>query len=470
MSTHDGARAHILVFPYPAQGHMLPLLDLTHQLALSNLSITIVITPKNLHTLTPLLTVHPDIQTLVLPFPSHPSIPDGVENVKDLGNAGNISIINALGKLFDPITHWFHSHPNPPVAILSDFFLGWTVRLAHHLNIVRIAFFSSGSFLVAVSEYLWNHLDEIKSGTAIQLHKLPGSPIFKEEHLPTLVRLYKRDDPQWEFVKEVYVANFLSWGCVFNSSEALEGVYLDYLKTAMGHNRVFGVGPLSLVGPNLTRGNNPDSDPNANIFKWLNECLDGSVLYVCFGSQKALNKEQTEALAIGLERSGTRFLWAVKTGFCGQADSKNGLIPDGFEERVACRGLILKGWVPQVAILNHKAVGGFLSHCGWNSTLEAIVGGVMILAWPMEADQFVNAKLLVDDMGVAVRVCEGAESVPDSAELGRIISESFSECAEMKIKAKESKEKALAAVKSGGSSNRELDKLVQELRRLHHVK
>ncbi|XP_044489410.1 UDP-glycosyltransferase 89A2-like [Mangifera indica] len=468
MSRDDNAGAHILVFPYAAQGHMLPLLDLTHQLALRNLTITIVITPKNLLSLTPLLTAHPDIQTLVLPFPFHPSIPEGVENVNELGSIGNLPVINALGKLFDPISHWFHSHPNPPVAILSDFFLGWTLSLAHHLNIIRIAFFSSGLFLAAVSEYLWYHFDEIKSGTAMQLHKLPGSPIFREEHLPSIVRLYKRDDPEWEFVKEGYVANFLSWGCVFNSSEALEGVYLDYLKTTMGSDRVFGVGPLSLVGLNLTHGNEPGSDPSDPVFEWLDECPDGSVLYVCFGSQKALNKEQTEALARGIERSGIRFLWVVKTGFSGQADNKYGLIPEGFEERVAGTGLILKGWVPQVEILNHKAVGGFLSHCGWNSTLEAMVGGVMILAWPMEADQFVNAKLLVDDMGVGVRVCEGAESVPDSVELGGIISESFSERGELKLKVKELKEKALAAMKSGGSSDRELDRLVQELSSLHH--
>ncbi|XP_044490123.1 UDP-glycosyltransferase 89A2-like [Mangifera indica] len=469
MSRDNSAGAHILVFPYPAQGHMLPVLDLTHQLALRNLTITIVITPRNLPCLTPLLTAHPDIQTLVLPFPFHPSIPDGVENVKDLGCTGNVPIMNALGNLFDPVSHWFHSHPNPPVAILSDFFLGWTLRLAYHLNIVRIAFFSSGSFLASVFEYIWYHLDEIKSGSAIQLHKLPGSPILSEEHLPTAVRLYKRDDPQMEFVKEGLVANFSSWGCVFNSSEALEGVYLDYLKTTMGNDRVFGVGPLSLVGLNLTNRKDPGFDPSDSVFEWLDKCPDGSVLYVCFGSQKALNKEQMEALATGIERSGIRFLWVVKTGFTGQADGKYGLIPDGFEERVADRGLILKGWVPQVAILNHKAVGGFLSHCGWNSTLEAIVGGVMILAWPMEADQFVNAKLLVDDMGVAVRVCEGAESVPDSAELGGIISESFSEVGQVKIKAKELKEKALAAVESGGSSYRELDRLVQELTGLQHV-
>ena len=98
--------------------------------------------------------------------------------------------------------------------------------------------------------------------------------------------------------------------------------------------------------------------------------------------------------------------------------------------------------------------------------LEGIVSGVTILAWPMEADQFVNARLLVDDLRVAVLVCEGADSVPDSDELGKVIGESLSQCGETKIKARELRDKALAAVKSGGSSLRDLETLVQELRKL----
>ncbi|KAK4260952.1 hypothetical protein QN277_004010 [Acacia crassicarpa] len=98
------AKSHVLVFPYPAQGHILALLDLTHQLALRGLSITVVVTPKNLSLLHPLLRAHPvAVQTLILPFPSHPKIPPGVENVRGLGIAGNYSMINALSKLQDPI-------------------------------------------------------------------------------------------------------------------------------------------------------------------------------------------------------------------------------------------------------------------------------------------------------------------------------------------------------------------------------
>ncbi|KAL7184406.1 hypothetical protein ACSBR2_026543 [Camellia fascicularis] len=369
---------HILIFPYPAQGHMLPMLDLAHQLALRGITITILVTPKNLPILNPLLSTHhpSSIQTLVLPFPPHPSLPSGVENIKDIGNAGNLPMINALGKLHDPIIHWFKSHPSPPVAILSDFFLGWTLHLAHQL-----------------------------------------------------------------------------------------GEYLDHLKNKMGHQRVWVVGPLSLFAGAETMGRiNPDKDSGDRVLAWLDGCPDGSVLYVCFGSQKLLKRDQMEALAAGLEHSKIRFVWVVKSVTAQQVEDGYGFVPDGFEDRVLGRGMVLKGWAPQTSILSHRAVSGFLSHCGWNSVLEGIMAGVMILASPMEADQFVNARLLVEDVGAGVRVCEGADAVPDSTELAQTIANSMSgDTSVQKVRAKELKDKAVEAVKESGSSWRDLEGLVNEL-------
>ncbi|KAE8691758.1 UDP-glycosyltransferase 89A2 [Hibiscus syriacus] len=445
------ANPHILVFPYPAQGHMLALLDLTHQLALRGLTITILVTPKNLSFLSPLLSSHPSsITPLVLPFPSHPLIPPGVEHVKDLGNTGNFPIMAALGKLHDPLLNWFYSHSNPPVALISDFFLGWTQHLATRLQIPRIAFFSISTLLVSIFDYLWNNVEKVRSLSEVEFGHLPRSPIFKQEHLPSLFKLYKRSDPDSEFVKDGSIANTKSWGCVLNSFDALEAENVQCLKTHIGHNRVFTIGPLSLTGLEVSGRSNSGSEQNDQVLTWLDRCPDGSVLYVCFGSQKLLRKEQMEALANGLEKSGTRFIWVVKPGTTRQQEEGYGVVPDGFEERIAGQGLVIKGWAPQVLILNHKAVGGFLSHCGWNSVSEAIVGGVMILAWPMEADQYVNTILLVDDMGVGVRVSAGADSVPDSEELGHAIAEAMAENGGMKAKAKDLKEKAREAVSHGG--------------------
>lgn len=187
---------------------------------------------------------------------------------------------------------------------------------------------------------------------------------------------------------------------------------------------------------------------------WLDGCPNGSVLYICFGSQKELTKDQCDALALGLAKSMTRFVWVTKKD----------PIPDGFEDRVSGRGMIVRGWVPQVAVLNHVAVGGFLSHCGWNSVLEAMASGTMILAWPMEADQFVDARLLVEHKNVAVRVCEGGKTVPNPHELSRIIAETMGECGrEVRARASEMGRKARATTEIGGNSSEDLKRLVKEL-------
>ncbi|KAK0573245.1 hypothetical protein LWI29_004861 [Acer saccharum] len=148
--SRSGEIVHVLVFLYPAQGHTLPLLDLTHQLSLCNITITVLTTPKN----KPLLNANPTIQTLVFPFPSHPLIPPGVENVREFGNRGNLPVMLTLTNLFDPIVDWFQSHHNLHVAIISDFFLGWTLSLTNQIHIPRINFCSFGAFLCSVLDYV----------------------------------------------------------------------------------------------------------------------------------------------------------------------------------------------------------------------------------------------------------------------------------------------------------------------------
>ncbi|KAF7124127.1 hypothetical protein RHSIM_Rhsim12G0070300 [Rhododendron simsii] len=292
---------------------MLALLDLTHQLALHGLTLTVLVTPKNLPTLNPLLSAHPSIKTLVLPLPHHPSLPAGVENVRDIGNSGNVPIINALGKLHDPITQWFKSHPNPPVALISDFFLGWTLHLANQLGIPRIAFYSTRAFLTSLLNFLWQNVKTVRSLPAVNFPDLPRSPCFAAEHLPSVYRVYRESEPDMEFLRDGFLANTRSWGSIFNSFDGLEGEYLDHLMKEMGHGRVWGVGPLSLVGADEAIGRaNPDQNSGGSVLSWLDGCPDGSVVYVCFGSQKLLKRDQMEALASGLERSGIRL---VQFGF-----------------------------------------------------------------------------------------------------------------------------------------------------------
>jgi len=139
------------------------------------------------------------------------------------------------------------------------------------------------------------------------------------------------------------------------------------------------------------------------------------VVYLCFGSRGSFSMTQLKEIAEGLERSGHRFLWVVKRPLQEHLETKQvhdttgefelgSVLPSGFMERTNERGLVVRSWAPQVEVLNRESVGGFVSHCGWNSVLEGVVAGVPMIAWPLHAEQHVNRNVMVEDMKVAVAV------------------------------------------------------------------
>ncbi|KAA8541089.1 hypothetical protein F0562_025052 [Nyssa sinensis] len=280
-----------------------------------------------------------------------------------------------------------------------------------------------------------------------------------------LQTLYVEGDPVSEFLKDGIHADTVSWGLVINTFNDLEKVYLDYLKEELGHDRVWAVGPIlpsadDHMSRPIERGGS-SSDLGSNILSWLDKCDDHKVVYVCFGSKAVLTNKQMEELALGLEKSGAKFIWCVKEQNKGHVEEEYGVIPIGFEDRVVGRGLVIKEWVPQTLILKHRAVGAFLTHCGWNSVLEGLIAGVPMLTWPMGAEQFVNATLLVDELKVAIRVCEGAQAIPSSTDIARMVAKSVCENCVERVRTMELHEAALGAIKKGGSSFKDLHELVK---------
>ncbi|KAF8378532.1 hypothetical protein HHK36_029875 [Tetracentron sinense] len=371
-----------------------------------------------------------------------------------------------MKQLYSPILQWFQAHPSPPTAILSDLFLGWTHHLASELRIPRIIFSPSGALAVSLANFNWRDLpkreDPNNPNFPISFPKVPNSPVFPWCHLSFLFRAYVEGNTYLQIVRDDWLANIASWGLVVNSFSELEGVYLDHLKKDMGHDRVWAVGPLSPLEATERCGSS--SIPTHELMNWLDTCGDHSVVYICFGSQAILSNKQMEELAAGLEASDARFIWCVKEVKGENGCAEFGMVPTGFTDRVVGKGLVIRGWVPQVEILRHKSMGVFLTHCGWNSVLEGLVAGVPMIAWPMGADQFINARLLVEEMGVAVKVCEGEDSIPNSEDVARVVVESLGENWPMRVRAKELSVAALGAIKEGtGSSTKDLDGLVKEL-------
>jgi len=484
MAANIERRPHVLVFPFPAQGHMIPLLDLTHTLACHGLSLTVRTTPQNQSLLDPLLhkasTEGLSIQPLIIPLPPTEGLPPGCENLAQIPLHLFFLLMHSFKELAHPIEHWFQQQKNsdygfgPPVCMISDFFLGWTYDTATKLGIPRIVFHPCGAFDAFLHYSLWKYMPGLMESDDDKVHfpELPHPVSFAKHQISSLGQLYKRSDPVSEFIRYSMNLNVKSWGNLINTFNDLEAVYMDHLQRVSGRP-VWSVGPLfppAVFDPKQRRTMIERGKPttiNESVFlQWLDSRGEKSVIYICFGSQACLSNKQVEEMAAGLEATEESFIWVIRDPPSGMPADEYGVLPQGFEERMEGRGLIIRGWAPQLLILSHPSVGGFLSHCGWNSTLESVTLGVPLITWPMAADQYYNARLLVEYLKVGVRFCEGATTVPNRDDWRIAVKRLLAREGEEMKRAEELSKAARIAVQEGGTSYRNIEAFVSEIKKL----
>ncbi|KAM7467836.1 hypothetical protein LguiB_015398 [Lonicera macranthoides] len=156
-----------------------------------------------------------------------------------------------------------------------------------------------------------------------------------------------------------------------------------------------------------------------DITEWLNGKEPGSTVLASFGNEYYLSKDKIKEITRGLELNGVNFLWVVRFP-SGEKIKTIDVLPDGFLEKIKERGLIVEGWAPQVRILSHASVGGFLSHCGWNSLLESLKFGVPIISLPMNYDQPLSGRVVVA-VGAAMEVMRDKNGKIAGEEVGKVI-------------------------------------------------
>ena len=228
--------------------------------------------------------------------------------------------------------------------------------------------------------------------------------------------------------------------------------------------------PVYPVGPLLNLKH--DQNRELDVIHWLDDQPPSSVVFLCFGSLGAFNKGQIMEIANGLENSGFRFVWTLR-GPPPKDDIASSdytdfdeVLPKGFLNRTFGVGKII-GWAPQMDILSHHAIGGFISHCGWNSILESIWYGVPIATWPMDAEQQLNAFQMVRELGIAIEIkLDNKKNVSDlvnAQEVESKIKSLMDSSSDVKRKGKEMREKCVQALMKGGSSNNYLQCLIEDM-------
>lgn len=453
---------HIVFLPFLAPGHMIPLVDIAKAVAARpGVRATIVTTTGNAPRIRPAIdaTPHP-ITLLTLPFPSA-TCP---ENVSALPTPRMTDeFLRAIDDLELPFEHLIAN--NFADCIVADFLFPWATDVAVRLGIPKINYASDGSFPCVVISALGRHKPHEAVASKVQPFLVPGLPhpvhLTASQVIEDMFVIEEKS--YWaDFLGRVAAADTQSYGTVINSFYEMEPDYVDMFKSASAPRRLWNVGPVSLCNQELTvRGG--ELEVSEDCLRWLENKNPGSVLYVCFGSAGQLTAAQLREVALGLESSDHPYIWVVRG-----AGDESEWMPDW-----SGKGLIVRGWVPQVAVLNHRAVGGFVTHCGWNSTLEGVSAGVPMITWPLFYDQFFIEKLIVDvlKIGVAAGSMVSSYRKEDRTlvrreQLREAVNEVMREGGEAEERRRRAKKLAVMAkdaVVEGGSSYKDMTDMIQAL-------
>ncbi|KAL9230964.1 hypothetical protein vseg_006245 [Gypsophila vaccaria] len=469
--TQSKCAPHIAMIPTPGMGHLIPLTELARRLTESyNLFVTFFIpndgsTPSH-STLSLLTSLPKSVAYHFLPPVDVSDLPeDAVIETRIL-----LTLTRSIPTLRDSLRAL--SESNRFVALVTDHFGFSLFDLAKEFGALPYLFFLCN----ALGLCFGFNLPKYDQMYTCEYRDLP-EPVCV---CPGSVPIHGSDfaDPAQDRKSEAYegmlhmVEKFHDVAGIFvNSFPHLEPAALKYLMNDEIRQQN-NIPPVYPIGPVIKSGS--ESEPEGSrCISWLDEQPRGSVLLVSFGSGGTLSHEQIIELACGLESSGVRFLWVIKSpndkvanASYFNVDNTNdplAYLPKGFLERTIGVGLVVPSWVPQVRVLSHGSTGGFLMHCGWNSTMESVVHGVPMIAWPLFAEQKFNAVILADDLKVALRVRPNEE--------GLIKREQISEYARglirgevgelMRDRMKDLKEKAKLALSEGGSADETLAKVAQ---------
>ncbi|KAI3975839.1 hypothetical protein MKX01_015387 [Papaver californicum] len=449
---------HIAILPCPGMSHLIPHLELAKQLCNFHASVAqsqYLIShplPESLHVyhlpsrdISPFVTDSTDVLTRTTII-IRESLPD-VQSY----------IVSSLNKKVDDDTS---ASLIPVNVLIADCFVTNSFDIFDKVGIPKYIFFCPAADLLPFMIYL-PVLDSQVQGEFFYLKEpiqIPGCKQLQPADIVEQVRNRKIEGYKW-FLHHASSQDL--------EPETIKALREDPVLRQLGTPCVYPVGPLV-------------REPLAKVVKdehymaWLNQQPQESVIFISFGSEGILSAEQMKELAWGLELSRKRFIWVVRKPveslFFSVGNNPDEYLPDDYQNRIKGVGLVIPSWAPQVEILSHSSVGGFLSHCGWNSTLESICHGVPMIAWPLYAEQRSNAAMLEEEIGVAIRVkAKSDNGVVSREEIEKLVGMLMEEGNEdtrkgfrLRSRAKQLQKLMIQAVNKGGSSYNSLSEMANQ--------
>ncbi|KAL6342434.1 hypothetical protein AAG906_011124 [Vitis piasezkii] len=419
----------ILLVTYPAQGHINPSLQLAKLLIRAGAHVTFV-TSSSASTR---MSKPPTLEGL-----EFDDLQNFMSEFERLGSQALTELIVARANEGRPFT-----------CLLYGILIPWVAEVAQSFHLPSALVWSQPATVFDIYYYYFNGYGELignKGNGSSSSIELPGLPLLSSSDLPSFLVPSKAIAYNFALKllqKQLEQLNRESNPRVLvNSFDALESEALR----AINKFKLMELDPYpsdTSFGGDLFRG-------SKDYIQWLNSNPESSVIYVSFGSISVLSKQQSEEIARGLLDSGRPFLWVIRAKENGEEEKDDDKL--SCVEELEQQGMIVP-WCSQVEVLSHPSLGCFVSHCGWNSTLESLASGVPVVAFPQWTDQTTNAKLIEDVWKTGLRVMVNQEGIVEGGEIKK--------CLELVME--KWKDLAREAVKEGGSSDKNLKNFVDEI-------
>ncbi|KDP27235.1 hypothetical protein JCGZ_19934 [Jatropha curcas] len=433
---------HVLVIPYPAQGHVNPLMHFSQRIANLGIKITFVNTDF----------VHKRVLSAIVdndsvgssPFVNLVSIPDGLGSEDDRNDFGKLcdSMLTTMLKKLEELIQDLNGDDGPISCIVADGHMGWVREVAKKIGIrVAIVWPASAALFsleAIIPKLIRDGTIDSSDGFSTKKHIIqlsPGIPNFDTQNMPwNLGGDSNSQKAIFEYIQRMTEGSKMADWKLCNSTYDLEP-------------EAFSLTPNLLpIGPLIANYNTGSSgsqlwQEDSSCLKWLDQQKPQSVIYVAFGSTTIFNQTQFQELALGLQLTEKPFLWVVRPGITEE-------YPDEFQGR---NGKIVS-WVPQQKVLSHPSIACFVSHCGWNSTIEGVSNGVPFLCWPYFADQFLNESYICEIWKVGLGFDKDENGIIRKGEIKEKMDRLFSDKS-IRERSLNLKQRVRSSVGEGGQSS-----------------
>ncbi|KAM3236791.1 mogroside IE synthase [Capsicum annuum] len=449
---------HIVVLADQGQGHINPMLQFSKRLASKGIKITVATTLSNAKAMKAAFSDSMITFESIYDDCSEGGVvgPGGFKGFLDRFQASGSTNLTKF------ISDQVHTE-RPVKCLVYDANISWASNITTQLGIAGAAFFTQSCATAATYYPMYCEVYEKTPPSMPSFPVMTGLPKLRFPNLPSLGCSAGRYPPIIMHILGQF-DNFekADW-VLFNSFDKLEEEVVDWMKKLWNAVTIGPTLPSFYLDKRVENDNeygfNVHKPNSSKCMEWLDNKKTGSVVYVSFGSAANLSTEQITEVADALRQSNVMFLWVVKPD-----EQRN--LPSDFTRKTSGKGLVVT-WCSQLAILAHHAIGCFISHCGWNSTLEAISFGVPIVAVPQILDQIINAHFLerVWGVGLIAKANEGDKGVTASEEICRCIKEVLrgERGQEIRKNITSLKELAKEAIDTSGSSDKHIDEFIAQL-------